>query len=264
MKYLKNKIKRLVNEEIKRFILKESMQPSFDWDEFVRLYYPKDRINYCYHHLGEPIGKGSSRIVFEIDDYTVLKVATNLTNTQNEQEVTVTQRLKNNILLPKIYGYDKYDYTWIWAERVIPATNDDFIKIMGVPYNPPYETVNNFKKNGSLDRFEEYNSDKPLDKRWINKMNQIKTDDFEDGYNDTSLSIEGFLMYYQDKMHNYTYLYDKFQKETYEKWLNHEWFKSLVEMFKFQQPYEFRLDNFGIAMRNGKPTIVVLDVGFED
>lgn len=260
-KITERKLKCIISECIKKR-LNEMMQSSFNWGEFNSLDMPKERIEYCYRHLGDPIGKGSSRIVFEIDDHTVLKLSTLINTEQNEREVDVTRELNGNLLLPKIYGYDKYNYNWIWSEKVIPATNEDFIKIMGVPYNPPFETIRNLNKQNREDNFSEYRSDKPLDNRWDN-LQKVNDDDFEDeNGRDTSVCIEGFLCWYEDKNHGCEYFYDKYQRATYNEWIKQPWFKSLVELCKYQPPYEFRLDNFGIALRGGKPTIVVLDIGW--
>jgi hypothetical protein len=55
----------------------EAMKIGFSLDEMVAQRTFKKRLEYCKNMLGEPADKGSSRIVFDIDDETVLKLAKN-------------------------------------------------------------------------------------------------------------------------------------------------------------------------------------------
>ena len=68
-------------------------------------------IYYCREMLGEPIGNGSSRIVFQIDDETVLKLAKNNAGiAQNMEEIKIG--LNSGLeFVPKVFnGSDEKNF----------------------------------------------------------------------------------------------------------------------------------------------------------
>lgn len=88
--------------------------------------------------LGKPIGNGSSRIVFQIDDETVLKLAKNNKGlAQNEQESMPDWYKEQLGIFPKIYrDYNtEDDYTYIVAEYVLPAKAADFVYCFNITFN---------------------------------------------------------------------------------------------------------------------------------
>lgn len=93
----------------------------------------RGRIKYLNSTLGQPIGKGSSRWVYQVDDYTVLKLAINEKGiAQNECEYRL---LKDDFLsiIPKVFnGSDEENFQWIITEYVLPAKKSDFKKLVGV------------------------------------------------------------------------------------------------------------------------------------
>ena len=83
-------------------IISEAMDDSFSYDELSSLRYFTERVNYCKKHLGPPIGNGSSRMVFQIDDEKCLKLARNAKGlAQNEAEFD--WYAQNYGILPNIY-----------------------------------------------------------------------------------------------------------------------------------------------------------------
>ena len=117
--------------------LTESIQKGFSFDVMASIG-PGERIDYCYNFLGEPISDGSSRIVFEIDDVQVLKLAYgemfNAGCAQNKAEFELSRKMKSPLLVKTLYHAD--DYSWIISERVIACEDIDFYKILGLPYFP--------------------------------------------------------------------------------------------------------------------------------
>lgn len=231
-------------------VINEAMGNDFSWDEFndILEHYGIVRVKkYCIKHLGEPIGEGSARTVFDIDDKTVLKLSLSKNNVmQNMKECNVYEKLKHNPLLPQIYGHSD-DYVWVWAERVLPCYFEDFEKILGIPYNSYY------KRDKETDiGFDKY---KPLSRMRKKKFNDYNGEDSE-------FTFEHFLRwlysYKTDQLHNYT----KEENRTFKNLLKKTWFKYFLELTNHQNLFEFFDDNFGLAMRDGKPTIVVLDMGY--
>lgn len=97
-----------------------------------------DFIEKCKKRYGEPIGKGLDRIVFQIDDYRILKVAygNGASVKQNIAECKFYEYYKNIrqwlCITPMIYDHAK-DYQWIVMEYVLPFTLED-LSHFGVPF----------------------------------------------------------------------------------------------------------------------------------
>ena len=113
----------------------EAMMPGFRLDMLISAKSFVSRFEYCKKMLGNPIGNGSSRVVFQIDDETCLKLAKNAKGVaQNMEEIRV---LSNSYLsyVPKIYnGSDEEHGLWIITQYVIPAKKEDFERILGIPF----------------------------------------------------------------------------------------------------------------------------------
>ena len=86
-----------------------------------------ERVKYCKKMLGFPIGKGSSRMVFQLDDETCLKLAINEKGiAQNLEEIKIA---RDGFIsyIPKIYnGSDEEDGLWVITQYVLPAKKTDF------------------------------------------------------------------------------------------------------------------------------------------
>ena len=72
-------LRRIVRDSVAK-VLNEATDGRFSVDELNNIPYFRDREKYCEKHLGENIGRGSSRVVFQIDDNKVLKLAWNECN----------------------------------------------------------------------------------------------------------------------------------------------------------------------------------------
>ena len=113
----------------------EAMMPGFRLDYLTSAQSFSERNKYCLKMLGKPIGKGSSRIVYQIDDETCLKLAWNKKGIeQNLEEIAIA---RDNFLsfIPKIYnGSDEENGLWIITQYVLPAKEADFKEILGIPF----------------------------------------------------------------------------------------------------------------------------------
>lgn len=114
-------------------ILKEAMMDSFSYEELNSLSSFAKKIAYCKQHLGRHIGNGSSRVVFQIDDEKVLKLAKNKKGlAQNEYEYGHYYACDDDVL-PRCYECAD-DYSWIVAEYVLPARVQDFKVVFGMTW----------------------------------------------------------------------------------------------------------------------------------
>lgn len=155
----------------------EAVDETFSTEELSSLPSFASKVKYCKLHLGNAIGNGSSRMVFQIDDDKVLKLAKNNKGlAQNEAEAD--WGAQNYEVLPILYQVDD-DYNWLITEYVLPAKPQDFKHCLGMSfeefckvvgyintqYNPPRgrfpfkdysETIDN---NEWLQKFYYYMSD---------------------------------------------------------------------------------------------------------
>ena len=144
---IKNKLrynmsKKVVITESQYGSLFEARMDGFRIDALRDMSY-KDKIAYCREWLGEDIGKGSSRMVFQMDDETVLKLAINKKGlAQNREEYSLSKDGYIGHFFPKVYnGSDEDNFLWIVSEYVLPATEEDFQQILGIPWNNFQEWV---------------------------------------------------------------------------------------------------------------------------
>ena len=116
--------------------LTEAMLPGFRLDYLSSCESFSDRNKYCKKMLGNPIGKGSSRLVYQIDDETCLKLAWNEKGVaQNMEEINIA-RDGFVSFIPRIYnGSDEENGLWVITQYVLPAKTIDFKKVLGIHFN---------------------------------------------------------------------------------------------------------------------------------
>lgn len=110
----------------------EATDGQFDASKLSEIHSFAERVRYCREHLGEPVGNGSARMVFQIDDSKCVKLAKNQKGiAQNEVE---DDRFKQRFdIFPKIYDSDD-NGLWIECEYVLPARTSDFKNCLGFTF----------------------------------------------------------------------------------------------------------------------------------
>jgi hypothetical protein len=115
-------------------LVNEAMTSSFDYDELNNIKTFSGRLKYCKQTIGNPIGRGSSRIVFQMTDYQVLKLAINQKGVaQNEYEGRDDWYKAQYSIFPKVYAHAE-DYSWLLSEYVISAKSNDFKQCIGMTF----------------------------------------------------------------------------------------------------------------------------------
>ena len=113
-------------------LLNEAALDSFSLDKLSQIPSFKGRYQYCLQNLGPTQGRGSSRVVFQIDDNKVLKLALNNKGiAQNQAEDD--GYLQSIGLSPKIFNNDN-GYKWLVSEFVLPAKQQDFKECLGIDF----------------------------------------------------------------------------------------------------------------------------------
>lgn len=263
----------IINEQQEKLLIKEFMQQGFSLAVLNSLSSPKEKYEYCLKYLGEPIGGGNGRIVFEIGDDTVIKINRQNSKTsaffrnQNEGEWLTTTKLANKFpnLFTKVYQHAD-DYSWIITERVLPFKHEDCLTLLGIPYSSSFNAyARDF--NRTKQGFDTNTHNKDIEghigyEKYMNPK-QIGAEYYFDEDTMVDYSLEGFVDWaerfrYNDSREDENEAFNELMTEN-------EWFK---ELFKYIQMIrgctDIFGDNFGLAMRNGKPQIVILDNGFEN
>lgn len=117
------------NEEI----IDEAQYPSnFNMDEFKNIRGFAGKVKYCRDRL-QFLGRGSSRIVFKVDDNTALKLAWNnrgVAQNKTEAQIKNDYYMAMYSMFPKVYDVDE-NYAWIEMELARKAKPNDFKRLTG-------------------------------------------------------------------------------------------------------------------------------------
>lgn len=113
-------------------LIREAAMDNFSLEELSNIRSFRGKLQYCKQMMGFPIGRGSARIVFQIDDDKVLKLALNAKGiAQNEAESDWGAQQYG--IFPQIYRIAD-DYSWIVMEYVLPAKVQDFKYALGIDW----------------------------------------------------------------------------------------------------------------------------------
>lgn len=124
-------IRDMVFEELAGYFMKEDYPASFNHEEFANLRTFAERVRYCAQHL-KKIGAGSARIVYEIDDRSVLKLAKNAKGiAQNELEASLSNDYYIRDMVAQIFKSHPND-EWIEAEYAKRVTPTRFRELTGI------------------------------------------------------------------------------------------------------------------------------------
>ena len=125
-------------------VIDEATYPThFDMDYFKTLKSFNDRITYCTKVLEKPLGSGSARTVFAIDNETVLKLAKNSKGiAQNEVEINVSAL--NYDVVAKVRDYEPR-YLWLETQRAEKITPNQFKQILGFSVDDFGKFIRNYE-----------------------------------------------------------------------------------------------------------------------
>lgn len=212
----------------------------------------KEQYEYCRKYLGEPDSKGTSRAVFTLSDNTVLKLAygkAEAGKAQNHYEEFISHKA-NSPLLVRVYAADQMNYTWLVSEAVLPAREEDFEKILGLPFYDIYRQNSVQMRKSSDPRKGDLNIG-------FNKyFDNIKApgEERSDG-----MSVEKVLKFIsRSYVQGFRYP-DPFSVAVI---MNSDWFKELIRLVESGGVADItKMDNYGIVNREGKEQLVLLDCG---
>lgn len=178
----------IIKEEAEKRLF-EAMMEGFSFDELSKIASYAGRVRYCRQYLGNPIGNGSSRTVFQIDDEKVLKLAKNRKGTaQNESEYEKGNDWYINHLFPNVFeGSDDKYYQWIVAEYVLPAKKEDFLHVLNMPFGDVTMFITSLVRNNTR-----------LERELYQKYEEVENEDAVIFFNNLCDLYRGYDMLIQD------------------------------------------------------------------
>lgn len=211
----------IITEEQFKYLMQEMSYPTtFNMDEFKSLTSFQKRIEYCKQRLRR-LGAGTSRIVYEIDDEKVLKLAKNNKGiAQNQEEIKLGTDYYTKSLgcFTEVYDYDD-NSLFVEMEKAIPAKESDFERLTGYPFEMYCDFITRCAKNYSPNSKTKY--------YFINHA-------YDDAYQQCINDEYSFIYNVMDYMSNY----------------------QLTSWGDLT-----RISSYGIVKRDGEDALVIIDFG---
>lgn len=154
--------------------LVEDYPSNFDMNEFKALKTFKERLDYCNAHL-KRIGSDSSRVVYQIDEGKVLKLAKNKKGIiQNETEIDRGKDEYYSGILAKVFDSHP-EGLWVEMERAIPINKYEFRRLTDFDIQDVAKYLINFQQESNSLK-PSYHLQKPLVDRLENNefINYLK------------------------------------------------------------------------------------------
>lgn len=124
--------------------LSEDYPIDFDIFNFKNLRSYAEKLRYAEAHLGKPLGRGSSRLVYRVDENKVLKLAKNKKGiAQNEAEINWADDYYFENILAKLFDYDRDNSYWTEMEIAYKPTINDFRKLWGINFKDLWAYLKN-------------------------------------------------------------------------------------------------------------------------
>jgi hypothetical protein len=160
--------------------LSEQYPETFSFDELkkIRSYAGKKR--YVQTHLGKPLGAGSSRAVYRVDETKVLKFAINQKGlAQNDVEISWGNDSYFEDILAKVYDFDNEESYWVEMELARKVSVNDFRNLWGIEFNELFYYLNNrYSENNPYKRIPKYDVDEKVKEQLENSDEVIQLVDF--------------------------------------------------------------------------------------
>lgn len=141
--------------------IQEDYPSSFNMEEFKLLTSFRKRIAYCEKHL-KRISSGSSRIVYQIDNEKVLKLAKNKKGlAQNEVEHTYSNDPYISDIFAEVLDADTDNFLWIEMELARKVTKPLFKSIVGIPFDEYTKVLQYYDSTANPQKYKHYSIPEP-------------------------------------------------------------------------------------------------------
>lgn len=113
--------------------LSEDYPEGFSFETFKGIRSYAQKMVYAKYHLGRPIGTGSSRVVYRVDDTKVLKLAKNRKGiAQNEAEINWYGDTYYDDIIAQVIDFDHESSYWTEMEIAFKVKETDFLRLWGI------------------------------------------------------------------------------------------------------------------------------------
>jgi len=124
--------------------LSEDYPIDFDIFSFKNINGYAAKLRYAELYLGKPLGRGTARVVYRVDNDKVLKLAKNKKGiAQNEVEINWSGDNYYGDIMARIFDYDRDESLWVEMELAFRAKKSDFKRLWGVDLNEMYYYLRN-------------------------------------------------------------------------------------------------------------------------
>lgn len=116
--------------------INEDYPIGFNMDTFKAIKSYAGKIKYTRENLGNPLGSGSARMVFNIDGTKVLKLAKNQKGVaQNEVEARYYSDSYFSDILANVIDFDDKNYYWLEMEIAQKVKKSDFKRLYNISFD---------------------------------------------------------------------------------------------------------------------------------
>lgn len=133
--------------------LSEEYPTGFSLDEFKNIRSYAAKMRYAEKYLGKPIGRGSSRMVYRVDETKVLKLVKNRKGVdQNEAEIDWYDDSYHDEILARVIDFDRVNGLWVEMELARRVKKSDFKRLWGVDFYDldTYLLVKEYENKGKI------------------------------------------------------------------------------------------------------------------
>lgn len=115
--------------------LSEDYPEGFDINEFKNINSYAGKMRFAEQHLGKPIGRGSARVVYRVDENKVLKLAKNKKGiSQNNAETDWFNDSYYDDIHAKVIDFDDKNNIWVEMELAFRVKKSDFQRLWGIKF----------------------------------------------------------------------------------------------------------------------------------
>lgn len=125
--------------------LTEEYPTNFDINQFKVIRSYAGKLKYASQFLGKPIGSGSSRTVYRVDQNKVLKLAKNQKGIeQNQAETNWNNDSYYGGILAKIFDFDDETNLWVEMEIAFKPKKSDFKRLWNINFDDLFYYLNKY------------------------------------------------------------------------------------------------------------------------
>ena len=152
--------------------LTEDYPENFNFNELKKIKSYSGKRKYIQTHLGKPLGTGSARSVYRVDETKVLKLAKNSKGlAQNEVEIDWGREKYFKDILANVLDFDNDEHHWVEMELALKVSYNDFKRLWGINFKDLWIYLENvYMSNRGKGRYK-YSQDEKIKEQFDENEN---------------------------------------------------------------------------------------------